>query len=151
MLAEYKSKHGMVSRPPYELYMAFADLRNFAQMLPPDKREQVTADFDTLEASVQGFRIGVKVTRRSPYYLIALEDHNAPFHFLANLHFDEAPEGKTDFSIDASSEMSFMMKAMLGGKIKDALDKIVDGIVAVSEGRVPEGVDPSSFPDNFNF
>ena len=151
MLAEYKSKHGMVSRPPYELYMAFADLRNFAQMLPPDKREQVSAAFDTLEATVQGFKLGVKVTGRNPYYLIELEDYNAPFHFQVRLHFDQAPENKTDFSIEASAEMGFMMKAMVGGKIKEALDKIVDGLVAVSEGRAPEGIDPSSFPGNFNF
>ena len=44
-----------------------------------------------------------------------------------------------------------MMKAMLGGKIKEGLDKIVDGLVAVSEGRAPEGVDPSMFKGNVNF
>ena len=55
-MAEYKSKHGIVSRPPYELYMSFADMRNFLRFLPEDKREGVTADYDTLKASVQGFR-----------------------------------------------------------------------------------------------
>ena len=30
-------------------------------------------------------------------------------------------------------------------QLKDALDKVVDGLVAVSEGRMPEGVDPSMF------
>ena len=85
MLAEYKSKHGTVSRPPYELYMAFADMRNFTQMLPPEKRESVTAAYDTLKATVQGFNIGVKVVYRAPYYLIQLEDDNAPFHFGVSL------------------------------------------------------------------
>ena len=151
MLAEYKSKHGTVSRPPYELYMAFADMRNFTQMLPPEKRESVTAAYDTLKATVQGFNIGVKVVYRAPYYLIQLEDDNAPFHFGVSLHFDEAPEGRTDFWIEASADLNFMMKAMLGGKIKEGLDKIVDGLVAVSEGRAPEGVDPSLFKGNFNF
>ena len=64
---------------------------------------------------------------------------------------DEAPEGRTDFWIEASADLNFMMKAMLGGKIKEGLDKIVDGLVAVSEGRAPEGVDPSMFKGNFNF
>ena len=80
-----------------------------------------------------------------------LEDDNAPFHFGVSLHFDEAPEGRTDFWIEASADLNFMMKAMLGGKIKEGLDKIVDGLVAVSEGRAPEGVDPSMFKGNFNF
>ena len=38
-----------------------------------------------------------------------------------------------------------MMKTLLGSKLKEGLDKIVDGLVAMSEGRMPEGVDPSMF------
>ena len=43
-----------------------------------------------------------------------------------------------------------MMKTLLGGKIKDALDKIVDSLVAMSEGRMPEGFDPSMYPEGFD-
>jgi hypothetical protein len=42
-----------------------------------------------------------------------------------------------------------MMKTLLGSKLKDALDKVVDGLVAVSEGRMPEGIDPSMYPGGF--
>jgi hypothetical protein len=38
---------------------------------------------------------------------------------------------------------------LLGSKLKDALDKVVDSLVAVSEGRVPEGIDPSMYPEGF--
>ena len=151
MSAEYNSKHGLVSRPPYELFMAFTDMRNFKQMLPDDKRESVNATYDTIEASVQGFKIGVKVVQRLPYSRIDLEDDNAPFHFGITINFDEAPEGRTDFSINLRADLNLMMKAMLGGKIKEALDKVVDGLVAVSEGRVPPGMNPSDFPGNFKF
>ena len=34
-----------------------------------------------------------------------------------------------------------MMKMMLSSKIREALDRVVDGLVSVSEGRMPEGVD----------
>mgnify|MGYP001541278931 FL=1 len=34
-----------------------------------------------------------------------------------------------------------MMKMMLGGKIREAMDRMVDGLVAMSEGRMPEGID----------
>jgi hypothetical protein len=43
-----------------------------------------------------------------------------------------------------------MMKTLLGSKLQDALDKIVDAIAAMSEGRVPEGIDPSMYPEGFN-
>ena len=35
-----------------------------------------------------------------------------------------------------------MMKTMLGGKIKDVLDKIVDGLADASNGKMP------NMPDN---
>ena len=34
MASQYSSKHGTVSRPPYELYLLFSDMRNFLNMLP---------------------------------------------------------------------------------------------------------------------
>ena len=147
MSAQYSSKHGIVSRPQAELYMAFTDMRNFVSMLPEDKRRDVTADYDTISATVQGFTIGVKVTRREPYMYIELQDNGAPFKFMVSLHFDVAEDPcKTDFHIDLLADLNLMMKMMLGNKLKEALDKLVDGLVAVSEGRMPEGM-----PEGFKF
>jgi hypothetical protein len=36
-------------------------MRNFIQFLPEDKRADVTADYDSIHAVVQGFSIGVRV------------------------------------------------------------------------------------------
>ena len=67
------------------------------------------------------------------------------------LHFDAASDPyKTDFGIVLDADLNFMMKALLGSKIKDALDKAVDAMVAMSEGRMPEGVDPSMYPEGFD-
>ena len=41
MKTEIRSKHGVVSKAPYELYMGFADMRNFTRMVPEDKVETV--------------------------------------------------------------------------------------------------------------
>ncbi len=146
MAVEIKSKRAVVSKAPYELYMAFADMRNFVQFVPEDKREGVTADYDTIHATVQGFAIGVKVVQRTPYSKIEFADDGAPFQFRLTMHFDASVDPyKTDFQIVLDADLNFMMKTLLGGKLKDALDKVVDGLVAVSEGRMPEGVDPSMF------
>ena len=146
-MTEIESKHGTVSRQPYELYMSFVDMRNFLMMLPEDKREAVQADYDTLTATVQGFNIGVKVHERVPYSRIELVDYGAPFAFHIELHFDASPSEpyKTDFWIKLEADLNLMMKMMLGSKIKDGLNKIVDGLVDASNGRVPEGFDPSQF------
>ncbi len=148
MNTQYTSKHGIVSRPQTDIYMAFTDLRNFRNFLPEDRRGSVTADFDTLSAEVQGVRIGVRVTRREPYSYIELRDDGAPVEFIAGIHFDVVPgePGKTDFYITAEANLNFMVKMMLGNKVQDALDRVVDGLVDVSNGKVPEGV-PEEYRD----
>lgn len=141
----------MVSRAPYILYMMFTDMRNFVNFLPEDKKAEVTADFDSLKATVQGFNVGVRVSERRPYSMIEFADDGAPFNFRINLHFDSVGEpDKTDFHIELSAELNFMMKMMLGSKLQEAVDRMVEGIAAVSEGRLPDGVDPSVFPQGFD-
>ena len=148
---EIKSKKATVSKAPYELYMAFVDMRNFVRFLPEDKKADVTADYDSIHAMVQGFSIGVKVVDRTPYSKIEFADDGAPFQFFLTLHFDPAADPyKTDFQIVVDAELNFMMKTLLGGKIKDALDKVVDSLAAMSEGKMPEGIDPSMYPKGFD-
>lgn len=152
MATEIKSKHATVSRPPYQLYMAFVDMRNFVQFLPEDKKKDVTADYDSIKATVQGFPVGVRVSERVPYSKIEFSDDGAPFKFTVVMNFDPAGGDpyKTDFHIEVSADLNFMMKMMLGSRLKDALDKMVDALAAMSEGKMPEGMDPSMFPEGFD-
>jgi len=144
-MAQFKSKHGLVWKTPQELYMTFCDLSNFTKMLPEDKKKDIVADYDSLTATVQGFSIGVKVTGRVPYSLVQLQDNGAPFSFGVSIHFDETPDpSKTDFYVEIDADLNFMMKMMLGPKLEEAMNKIVDGLVAVSTGRMPEGM-PADF------
>ncbi|MBO6168591.1 MAG: hypothetical protein J6O51_01325 [Bacteroidales bacterium] len=137
MASHYESKHGLVYIPNEQLYMSFTDLRTIAQAIPEQYKDSVTVDYDHLSATVKGFTISVKVAERRPYTLIRLEDEGAPFHFSLTAHFEPAPGG-TDFSLEADADLNLMMKALLGGKIKDGLDKAVDGLVALSQGKKPD-------------
>ena len=112
--------------------MAFTDLRNFKQMVPPDKQVAIEADFDSLTATAQGMSISVRVAERHPYDLIVIEDKDAPIHFSVKVHFDDGGAGRTDFWVEADAELNGIMKLMIGGKIREALDKVVDGLVEAS-------------------
>ena len=59
-----ESKHSVIQRTPYEVYMGFTDMRNFVNFLPEDKKEGIEADFDSITGTVQGIRLGVKVVFR---------------------------------------------------------------------------------------
>lgn len=145
-MVKYSSKKGTVSKAPYELYMAVTDLRNILQVIPQDRRENVSADFDSIHAKVQGFDIGVRIVERTPYSRIVLKDDGAPFAFTVNINFEPAVQtSQTVFSIDVDADLNFMMKTLLGSKIKEALDRIVDGLVDASNGKMPDGFDASKF------
>ena len=119
--------------------MAFTDLRNFAQMVPAGQfKADIQADYDFLTVTVQGFRISVRVDERQPYRLIRLGSAESPVEFVGVLHFEPSMlPGRTDFWIDLDANLNFMMKTMLGGKLQQAIDKMVDGLVDASEGRMP--------------
>ncbi len=139
MTAHYASKHGLVSRRPEELYMLFCDMRNFSRLAPEGVQAEITADYDSLSIVVQSFKITVRIDERRPYSLIRMSSAESPVEFVGAIHFDSAVEpGKTDFSIVLDANLNFMMKSMLGGKIQGALDKAVDTLVDISEGRMPD-------------
>lgn len=139
MTVSYSSKHGLVSKRPDELYMAFCDMRNFTRMVPGQNMAEITADYDNLSVVVQGFTISVRVDDRVPYSLIRIGSAESPVEFVAVLHFDDPGiPGKTDFSIQLDANLNFMMKTMLGNKVQEALDKAVDTLVDISEGRMPQ-------------
>lgn len=141
MTAHYESKHGQVLRRREELFMAFTDMRNFTRMMPEQAQSQVSldADFDNLWATVQNFKIGVRIDERVPYSTIRLVSTNSPVEFVGALHFDEsALPGRTDFHVVLDANLNMVMRAMLGKKIQEALDKLVQGLVDVSEGKMPD-------------
>lgn len=152
MRTEIKSKHSIVLKSPYVLYMAFVDMRNFVNLLPPDKKDGITADPDSLHAVVQGFNVGVRIAQRTPYSRIDFKDDGAPFQFTVSLFFDPVPgcDGQTDFHIELVADLNLMMKMMLGSRLQEALNKIVDTLADVSAGKMPDGIDPSMFPEGLD-
>ena len=146
------SKHRFVARAPYMLYMPFSDMRNFVAMLPEDKRQGVEADYDSIRGTVQGFSVGIRVEERRPYSRIVYKDDGAPFQFTINICFDAdgGNPDSTDFHVDIEADLNFMMKMLLGNKLQDAVDKMVDAVADMAMGKMPEGIDPSMYPKGFD-
>ncbi len=156
MNTEVSSKQAVISKAPYELYMTFVDMRNFKEFLPEGKKQAVTADFDSISGEIKGINIGVRVTERRPYSRIDFKDDNSPFPFNFSIFFDPVSNenNKTNFYIKLQAELNFMMKMMIGSKLQEGLDKIVDSLAAMSEGRMPEGFDKETlekYKEKYNF
>lgn len=69
-----------------------------------------------------------------------------------NIHFDAdgGNPDSTDFHIDITADLNFMMKMVLGSKLQSVVDKMVDTVADMSEGKMPEDIDPSMFPEGFD-
>ena len=82
----------------------------------------------------------------SPCLVSLMASSSVIVSFSLSMFFDPAPEyGKTDFHVEFSAELNFMMKMVLGSKLKEALDKMVTSLADASEGKMPEGFDPSQY------
>lgn len=149
-MTHYSSKHGTVNRPQAELFMVFTDPRNLTRMVPAEKLGEVTADYDSISVKAQGVNISARIVRREPYSYIELRSENAPFEFTVGLHFDYAGPNSTEFYIEVDADLNFMLKMMLGSKLQEALDRVVDGLVDVSNGKIPEDL-PQDIKDKYNF
>jgi hypothetical protein len=144
MVEEICGKTVVIDRPSYSIYTVFSDLRNLEAAIPEDKKDMVTADADTISAKVQGFEIGMKVNKRTPFSRIDFEqDGQAPFPFLFSLIMDPMDDNRTYFHIELRAELNTMMKMVIGGKLQNLVDKLTDGIAKAASGQMPE--DFSSF------
>lgn len=130
MPSHFKSKHGVIGRSNMELFMVFTDLRNLTSMIPANEKalEKVSfdADFDNLRISANGININVRITERVPYSKIVVDSVESPIKFTVTLNFHDMGGHRTEFFIELDAELNFLMKQMLGKKIENGLDMIID-------------------------
>ena len=94
MKTEISSKHAVVSRAPYMLYMAFTDMRNFAQMVPEDKKNEfgLQADYDSVHAVVPASSRRTLASQMSEADYHALLPRDAPQHAREDTSQNKKPE-----------------------------------------------------------
>ncbi|MCQ2165996.1 MAG: hypothetical protein MJY49_01015 [Bacteroidales bacterium] len=128
-MTEYKSKTVTVNAAPMALFNRFTDLDALLAAVPEQQRNDISVEGDTLRVSYGGFTIAVKIIEKTPFSRIRVADLEAPFHFTVtiNLRNGELPL-QTELDIELSADLNFMMKALIGGRIQEFLDKAVTAI-----------------------
>lgn len=139
---EVKGKAITVARPAHLLYAGFSDMRNFVRNLPPDKQGEIRATEDTIEGSVKGFRLGIRIRERIPFSALVYEQFGeSPFPFTIRVCLDAEDADHTVFHIEVSAELNFMLKMMLGSKLQEAVDRMTEQLGLAFEGKI----NPSDF------
>lgn len=128
-MSEYKSKTVIVDQPQMALFSAFTNPQIVLSALPEDKRQAVTVDGDTITVNYAGFSIAIHLEEKVQFSRVVYKGVDTPFPFSVIFHFDPAPLiTQTTLSIAVDAELNFMMRAMLGPKIQEALDQVVSAI-----------------------
>lgn len=127
-LEKYESKQVRILRPASLIYTALSDFSRFTPIVQ-DKVEEWEATEDTCSFKVQGFRMNLRIIEREPYSLVKITgDEGSPFPFFFWMQLHEVEPNDTRMRLVTHVELNMMMKMMVGGKIKEGLDKMAEQI-----------------------
>lgn len=133
-MAEYKSKTVTVGAPPMALFERLTNLEGLLAAVPREQKDSISVDGDTLRLSQAGFNIEIRITEKVPFSKVVCQGVETPFPFSITFHLDNAEFlNQTSLTIVVDAELNFMMKALLGSRIQEFLDKAV---IAISTGQI---------------
>ncbi len=135
-MEKYESKQVQIRRPAALIYRTLSDFSNFTPILQ-DKVEAWEATADTCSFRAKGFPVKLRILEREENSLVKIiPDGESPFQFTFWLQLKEVAECDTRMRLVLHIDLNMMMKMMLGGKIREALDQIADQI-ATSFNNAP--------------
>ncbi len=127
MLEAFHGKDVDMNYPSFAVFESFSDLTLFKDRLPEEYRSKVTLTKDTAEGDYHGMHLGVKVIDRIPHSRIVFRPmEGIPLDGTLYIDIQDTSASTCKLKLTIEAQMNFLMKAMLGRKIQDALDKISD-------------------------
>ena len=127
-MEKYESHQVRILRPAAVIYRTLPDFSNFTPILQ-DKVEEWQADADSCSFKVKGFTARLRIVEREENKLVKVTgDEGSPFPFFFWLQLHPVDDTDTRMRLVLHIELNMMMKMMIGGKIREAMDQIADKI-----------------------
>lgn len=118
-----------------DAYAKLADLRNLESLknnLPQDKVKNFACDEDSCTFSIDPMgSVTLRVVEREPEKTIKFGADNLPIAFNAWIQLKENSLGETLLKVTLKTELPFMIKTMLGGKLRNGVEQIAAVIAKV--------------------
>lgn len=118
-----------------DAYAKLSDLRNLEPLknnLPQDKVKNFTCDEDSCTFSIDPMgSVTLRVVEREPEKTIKFGADNLPIAFNAWIQLKENSLGETLLKVTLKTELPFMIKTMLGGKLRNGVEQIAAVIAKV--------------------
>lgn len=131
---KYKSEKNIIPHPIEAVYDKLAHPEGFKshidanlEHLPGEAAEALKGvSFDsggiTLNSPMGPLRLGVEDSE--PPHKVVYKAQQSPVPFCLTVHLQGTPEGLTESVAELEIELPFMLKAMVGSKLKDGVDQL---------------------------
>ncbi len=136
-MEKYESKQHQILLPIEQIYTLISRFDNLTPAVG-DKVEEWQAEEDRCSFKAKGFTVKLRMDERvSPKHVkIVGDDGGVPIDFAFWIQLHSAGAYDTRFRLVLHAELNMMMKMMVGGKLKDGIDQIAEGIAqAFSQAR----------------
>ncbi|MBR3303632.1 MAG: hypothetical protein IKI67_05560 [Bacteroidales bacterium] len=131
MLQTFETKDVLIKRPVEMVYLSFSDMEQLMERLPQEYREKVRVNGDSIEGEYNGMSLGLSIVEKHPNSKLVLKPTgDFPLDFSLIFDFESAPEYSTNLKISLQTQMSWVERALVGGKIQQMLDKISESLSA---------------------
>ena len=136
-MEKYESKQQQILKSAARIYPFIS---RFDMLTPAlkDKVEEWQADEDSCSFKVKGFTVRLRIVERvlNKHIKISGDEGGVPIDFSFWIQLHEVSESDTRIRLVLHAELNMMMRMMIGGKIKDGLDKAVEGL-AMAFNQIP--------------
>lgn len=136
-IEKYESKQQQILKPAARI---FPFISRFDMLTPAlrDKVEGWEATEDTCAFRIKGFTVRLRIVERAEnrHVKISGDEGGVPVDFSFWIQLHEAGADDTRIRMVLHAELNMMMRMMIGGKIRDGLDKAVEGL-AMAFNQMP--------------
>lgn len=144
-MTDYTSHIKAISAPIASVYTRLSDLSGLSkigdalQHHPEASKISIEAiDQDSCAFVISGAgRLILRVVEREPNKTIKLEAESSPIPLTLWIQLVEASAYDTRLRLTLRTELNFLMKKMLGGKLQDGVDRMADLMAAIPYAQMP--------------
>lgn len=135
-MVSVESKVVSIRRLDEDIYKILSNFQNFTPFAQAAKLKNWQAGEDWCRFDAQGVKeAGLRIVDREPYKTIKITgDGQIPFEFFLWIQLKQVAPYDTRMKITLKANLNFMMKMMLGSKLKQGIDAIADQIATAFNG-----------------
>ncbi|HNV81596.1 MAG: polyketide cyclase [Tenuifilaceae bacterium] len=135
-MVSVESKVVSIRRLDEDIYKVLSNFQNFTPFAQAAKLENWQAGEDWCRFDAQGVKeAGLRIVDREPHKTIKITgDGQIPFEFFLWIQLKQVAPYDTRMKITLKANLNFMMKMMLGSKLKQGIDAIADQIATAFNG-----------------